>query len=88
MSRRNLRSAASDIGPHYARTLRLWRERLLSRRPDIHALGHSEEFCRLWEFYFSYCEGGFEERAISDVQMLFVKPENRRAPLLTPLQQL
>jgi cyclopropane-fatty-acyl-phospholipid synthase len=77
-----------DIGPHYARTLRLWRERFLSRRRDVHALGHSEEFCRLWEFYFSYCEGGFEERAISDVQMLLVKPENRRAPLLTPLQQL
>jgi cyclopropane-fatty-acyl-phospholipid synthase len=77
-----------DIGPHYARTLRLWRERFLSRRCDMHALGHSEEFCRLWEFYFSYCEGGFEERAISDVQMLLVKPENRRAPLLTPLQQL
>jgi cyclopropane-fatty-acyl-phospholipid synthase len=77
-----------DIGPHYVRTLRLWRERFLSRRRDIHALGHSEEFCRLWEFYFSYCEGGFEERAISDVQLLLAKPENRRAPLLTPLQHL
>lgn len=39
---------------------------------------------RLWEFYFSYCEGGFEERAPGDVQMLFVKPGNRRRPILTP----
>ena len=32
----------------------------------------------MWEFYLCYCEGGFEERAIGDVQMLLAKPGNRR----------
>lgn len=74
-----------DIGPHYARTLRLWRERFQARRSEIRALGKGEDFCRLWDFYFSYCEGGFEERVLGDVQMLLVKPGNRRSPILTPL---
>ena len=33
---------------------------------------------RMWEYYFCYCEGGFMERVIGDVQMLLVKPGNRR----------
>lgn len=77
-----------DIGPHYARTLRMWRERFQSRRQDLRALGRTEEFCRLWEYYFSYCEGGFEERVLGDVQMLLVKPGNRRSPILTPLADI
>jgi len=70
-----------DIGPHYAMTLRCWRERFIARRQEIRALGYTESFCRLWEFYFSYCEGGFAERVLGDAQMLLVKPRNRRAPL-------
>jgi len=67
-----------DIGQHYVRTLRAWRENLFKNRAKIQALGYSDEFLRMWEFYFCYCEGGFTERAISDVQMLLTKPENRR----------
>jgi cyclopropane-fatty-acyl-phospholipid synthase len=37
----------------------------------------------MWEFYFCYCEGGFTERVIGDVQMLLVKPGNRRSPIAT-----
>jgi cyclopropane-fatty-acyl-phospholipid synthase len=37
-------------------------------------LGFSDEFIRTWEFYFSYCEGGFRERAIGNVQILLAKP--------------
>ena len=44
---------------------------------DIRSLGYSEEFIRMWEFYFCYCEGGFVERAIGDVQLLLVKPESK-----------
>lgn len=69
-----------DIGPHYARTLREWRRNLLGNTAQIRALGYDEEFIRMWEFYFCYCEGGFEERALGDVQMLLVKPGNRLAP--------
>jgi cyclopropane-fatty-acyl-phospholipid synthase len=70
-----------DIGPHYARTLREWRHNLFENIAQIRALGYDEEFIRMWEFYLCYCEGGFEERAIGDVQMLLVKPGNRRAPI-------
>jgi hypothetical protein len=36
----------------------------------------------MWEFYFCYCEGGFAERALGDAHLLFVKPMNRRLPLV------
>ncbi len=71
-----------DIGPHYVRTLRAWKENLFKNRDKIKKLGYSDEFFRMWEFYFCYCEGGFTERAISDVQMVLTKPLNRREPIL------
>ena len=70
-----------DIGPHYVRTLRAWCDNLYKNRAQIHRLGYSDEFFRMWEFYFCYCEGGFTERVISDVQMLLTKPKNRREPI-------
>jgi cyclopropane-fatty-acyl-phospholipid synthase len=72
-----------DIGPHYAQTLRLWRERLLAHAGEVRAQGYPERLVRLWEFYLSYCEGGFEERQLGDVQMLLVKPRSRRPALAT-----
>ena len=62
-----------DITPHYAETLKRWRENFLARWERIGALGFSEEFRRLWKFYFCYCEGGFRERLLGDVQMVFVR---------------
>lgn len=76
-------SNLEDIGPHYARTLKLWREAFLARAADVRAQGYPESFLRLWEFYLCYCEGGFEERQLGDVQMLLTKPRSRRAVLAT-----
>ena len=70
-----------DIGPHYARTLRDWRQRFFARLEEIRQLGYSDEFVRLWEYYFCYCEGGFMERDIGTVQMVLTRPGNRRDPL-------
>ena len=67
-----------DIGPHYARTLKDWRKRFFGKLEDIRKLGYSDEFIRLWEYYFCYCEGGFMERDIGTVQMLLTRPDNRR----------
>jgi len=67
-----------DITPHYARTLREWRQRFFANIDRVRALGFSEPFVRMWEYYLCYCEGGFAERYIGDVQMLFVKPLWRR----------
>jgi cyclopropane-fatty-acyl-phospholipid synthase len=72
-----------DIGPHYAHTLRLWRERFMARQNDVRAQGYPESFVRMWEYYLAYCEGGFEERQLGDVQMLLTKPRARRRPLAT-----
>jgi cyclopropane-fatty-acyl-phospholipid synthase len=72
-----------DIGPHYATTLRAWRERFMSRLTEVRALGYPESFVRMWEYYLCYCEGGFEERQLGDVQMLLTKPKSRRATIAT-----
>ena len=70
-----------DIGPHYATTLRAWRERFFGNLRAVRRLGMSDSFVRLWEFYLCYCEGGFIERALGDVHLLLAKPDCRRAPL-------
>ncbi len=74
-----------DITPHYARTLRTWRERFFENIMQVRALGYSETFIRMWEFYLCYCEAGFEERYLGDVQMFFAKPLWRGEPLLPSL---
>ena len=72
-----------DIGPHYATTLRMWRENFFANIEQVRKLNYSEEFIKMWEFYLCYCEGGFEERALGDVHLLLAKPENRRPALRT-----
>lgn len=76
-----------DITPHYALTLAKWRERFLDNQEAIKALGYDDTFIRLWDFYFAYCEGGFAERVIGDVQLMFAKPLNRRDTVLGQLKQ-
>lgn len=67
-----------DIGPHYARTLRIWRERFFEQIDHVRDQGFNEEFIRMWAFYLCYCEAGFAERYIGDAQILLAKPQNRR----------
>ena len=74
-----------DFGPSYAETLRHWRTRFLDRLDEVRGLGYDERFVRMWEFYLCYCEGGFLERSISDVQLLFARSDNRRAQYLPGL---
>ena len=76
-----------DLTPHYAETLRRWRTRFLARWSDIAELGFDETFRRLWEFYFCYCEGGFDERVLGSVQLTFAKPE-AAAPTVVELPRL
>ena len=60
-----------ELGPHYARTLRLWRERFVGQWPHIHAQGFDETFRRMWEFYLAYSEAGFRSGylGVSQLQM-------------------
>ncbi len=76
-----------DITPHYAETLRHWRQRFLRNQDKVRELGFSDEFQRMWDFYLCYCEGGFEERVIGDVQVLMTKPRNRQPALVPSLSE-
>jgi cyclopropane-fatty-acyl-phospholipid synthase len=66
-----------DITLDYAITLATWRERFLNQMEAVKAQGFDERFIRMWEFYLSYCEGGFRERIIGTVQLAFAKPGYR-----------
>jgi cyclopropane-fatty-acyl-phospholipid synthase len=74
-----------DITPYYARTLSHWRQRFLDRADEVRRMGFPESFIRMWEYYFSYCEGAFQERYIGDVQMTFTKPLCRQTAVLGKL---
>lgn len=66
-----------DLTTDYAITLRRWRERFFANLGRIQALGVSEEFIRMWHFYFCYCEAGFLERHIGDYQATLIRDSNR-----------
>jgi cyclopropane-fatty-acyl-phospholipid synthase len=67
-----------DIGPHYATTLRHWHDRFFAQIDKVRQLGYSDEFMRMWQYYLSYCESAFVERAIGTVHMLIMRPGARR----------
>jgi cyclopropane-fatty-acyl-phospholipid synthase len=71
-----------DFGPHYAETLRRWRETMYRNLEKIRALGLPERFLRMWEYYFCYCEAGFDERNIGVAQIVFEQPSTRRLSVL------
>jgi cyclopropane-fatty-acyl-phospholipid synthase len=74
-----------EIGPHYATTLRRWRERLLARWEEARAQGRDERFLRTFEYYLASCEAAYEARYLGNVQLLFSKPGATRAPILPRL---
>jgi cyclopropane-fatty-acyl-phospholipid synthase len=69
-----------DITGHYVPTLRAWRENLEAAAEELERRGFDERFQRLWKFYLAYCEAGFAERRIRDVQILMAKPAFRAEP--------
>ncbi len=69
----------ADFGASYALTLKAWRERFEAAWDQIAEMGFDDTFRRRWRFYLAYCEGGFRERAISDVHLLLAGPDYRPA---------
>ncbi len=69
----------ADFGASYALTLKSWRERFEQSWSSISEMGFDETFRRRWLWYLAYCEGGFRERAISDVHLLMAGPDWRPA---------
>lgn len=66
---------AQDFGHHYARTLKKWHEVFNAKSEQVSDLGYSDDFKRMWQFYLSYCEGGFAERSIGVNHLVFAKPQ-------------
>lgn len=76
-----LRLARHDsFGPHYAETLRLWRERFTERADDgdLRTLGFDHTFQRMWTFYLAYSEAGFRSGYLDVQQLLFHKEGTQR----------
>ncbi len=48
------------FGRDYARTLAHWHRSFEAQWPAVKAQGFDERFRRMWRFYLSYCEAGFE----------------------------
>jgi cyclopropane-fatty-acyl-phospholipid synthase len=65
-----------NLGPHYAETLRHWRETFLERSDRVRSLGFDDTFMRLWEFYLAYCEGAFLSRYLNDLQLVLTRTSN------------
>ena len=72
-----------DFGISYAHTLNAWTKRFNQQINTVEKLGYDQQFQRMWNFYLSYCEGGFIERSISVVHLLFTKPASQRQQILT-----
>jgi len=71
-----------NIGPHYAKTLRRWRENFIGNKDKIFSLGFDNVFFRKWIYYFCYCEAGFASRTLGDLQIIFTRPCNASLPIL------
>lgn len=64
-----------NIGLHYAKTLRAWRDRFLSKEAEVRQLGFDERFIRTWVYYLSICEAGFLTELTGDLQLVLKRPE-------------
>jgi len=76
-----------DITLDYAKTLAMWRHRFFDKLDHVKAQGFDDVFIRMWDFYLSYCEGGFRERTISTVQALMAKPRCLSLPAIAYLER-
>lgn len=47
------------FGTDYAKTCRIWSERLTAQKSRIAALGHGEAFFRNWKYYLEICAASF-----------------------------
>lgn len=68
--------AVENIGPHYAPTLRAWRDNFERALPQVREMGFDEMFIRKWRYYLSYCEAAFATRALDDLHIVLTRTGN------------
>ena len=64
---------AHAFGPDYAETLRRWRAGFMAQLPAVRQQGFDERFIRMWEFYYCYCEAGFDSGCTDVYQFELLK---------------
>jgi len=57
---------------HYAKTIRLWRERFAAHRAQVKAR-RGERFCRMWELYLAGSEAAFIREGLAVFQIQLAK---------------
>jgi cyclopropane-fatty-acyl-phospholipid synthase len=62
-----------DFGPHYAETLRIWRNRFSAHAEQVGRLGFDDVFTRMWTFYLCYSEAGFRSGYIGVSQLTLAR---------------
>ncbi len=69
-----------DMAPHYAKTLKIWRENFEAKLSEVRALGFDDTFIRKWRYYLCYCEAAFGTRHITVAQAIYSRPDNLAIP--------
>ncbi|WP_054814945.1 SAM-dependent methyltransferase [Nocardia arizonensis] len=69
-----------SMGPHYARTLRLWQQRFDFHRDEVAALGFDPVFRRMWRLYLAYSEAGFRSGYLDVRQILLTAADQSERP--------
>jgi len=62
-----------DVGPHYAPTLRAWRDAFVAKLPAVRALGFDAPFVRSWLLYLAFSEAAFAERTLGNHHLVFAR---------------
>lgn len=57
------------FGQDYARTCRIWAERMLAERDRIRRYGYDDRFIRAWQFYLEACAATFATKRTDVVQV-------------------
>ena len=61
------------FGLDYAETIKRWRSSFQDSLNEIKSQGFNDTFLRMWNYYLSYCEGGFRSQNIDVGQFLIKK---------------
>ncbi len=61
------------FGDHYAKTIEYWKLSFEKSWVNIREMGFNNTFRRMWDYYLSYCQGGFQSGNINVGQFLIKK---------------
>jgi cyclopropane-fatty-acyl-phospholipid synthase len=62
-----------EFGLDYAETLRRWKDVFNQKLEAVKSVGFDENFIKIWNFYYCYCEAGFMSKRLDVAQVLMEK---------------